>query len=302
MQIAVEIIDKNNQFRREIFGCNKFAFIKHMAMAGQGFMPSVAKYTRMVGMYCHYIEYLSSIALNDSHLSVPPPERQDPTEKGHVSNVVGKAIGDFLARRVSGAQATLNYEGAMAAAGHPIRGSRPDLYCVGNGEQFALEAKGYTAGSSGPMHGHKSQALEGPLPVNFAVASVSYDLYREIKVKYHDPSDDSVPFNQELNLRLLRAYYHGLFEYAQKDTLPILSERLGNVDCLFIRIIGPGTPYPAVFRDDLSLYLVLAKRFKRLSDESSQASFPDFLSEPIESDMSYLDTDGVGIALHTADF
>jgi hypothetical protein len=95
MEIDVEVVDERGNIRNEIIHFSILAFLKHMAMAGQGFMPSVRKYTRMIGMFFHYIEYLSLQALNNSHLSEPPSVRRDPTEKGQFSNLVGKAIADL---------------------------------------------------------------------------------------------------------------------------------------------------------------------------------------------------------------
>ena len=302
MEVEAEILDQGGEFGEDTISCSRLAFLKHMAMAGQGFMPSVSKYTRTIGMFFHYIEYLSSAALEASRFSEPPPERQDPTEKGQFSNVVGKALGDLLARRLSGARATLNYEGAMAANGHKIRGRRPDLYCLGEGYQFAVEAKGYETGAISPdtLIEHKDQSRQGPLAVNFTVASVAYNLYRKIKVKYHDPYNEHVGFNEELNFRVLQSYYQGLFEYVRAGTLPVETGEIGGRECFFISILGPGTPYPVLIAGHLSLCLVLDLSFKILSVPEAPAEFPVFLREHIDDDLAFVDTDGVGLALrHT---
>lgn len=294
----MEILGTNGQFEQKKISFSRLAFFKHMAMAGQGFMPSIQKYTRMVGVFFHYIEYFLPHALSNSHLSEPPPVRQDPTEKGQVSNVVGKAIGDLLARRISGARFTLSYESAMVTNGHKIRGRRPDLYCIGSGIQFAVEAKGYEAASVSiqDMLLHKDQSRTGPLPVNFTVASVAYNLYNLMKAKYHDPLNENISFNEKLNSTLLRIHYQGLFDYVRTETLPVEDGEIHGRQCFFIRIMGPGTPYPVLFSDKkFVLCLILDKLYSKFSEPTLNIDIPKYSDTYIETELEFLDTDGVGI-------
>lgn len=303
MEIDVEILDQYGKFQNDTIKFSILSFLKHMAMAGQGFMPTVQNYTRMIGLFFHYIEYLSLDALRESRLSEPPSERQDPTEKGQFSNIVGKAIADLLARRISGARVTLNYEGAMVANGNKIKGRRPDLYCIGQEYQFAVEAKGYEVGviSSSSMNKHKDQSRQGPLQVNFTVASVSYNLYHAMKAKYYDPHNDNVYFNIKLNQTLLNIYYRGLFEYLRKDRLPVEVGEVGERECFFIRIIGPNTPYPIVIDEHFVLCLVLQSSLQSLTIPEAHNEFPIFPETQIENERAFLDTDGVGLALLSLD-
>ncbi|MGE7122509.1 hypothetical protein ACQKIC_20210 [Peribacillus sp. NPDC046944] len=118
-----------------------------MAIAGQAYTPNKRRMRRMLGMYLHYADYLRRISFKSKkpHFSVPSNFKYDPTEKGHFSNLAGKSLGDFLAKKLSGAVLTFNYEASMKKRGTPIVGSRPDLLCIRrDSSYFALEAKGYT--------------------------------------------------------------------------------------------------------------------------------------------------------------
>ena len=209
MDIQIEYIDQNSNLSNRTESINNFGILKHLAIAGQGYLPSLKRYIRTFGMLCHYIEYLNSSSLNSSKFSLPPQIRRDPTEKAQFSNLAGKAIGDFLSKRLSGAKVTHNYEAAMTGAGFPISGSRPDLYCIGDNFQFAVEAKGFSRStiSSREMLRHKSQASSGRLRVNFSVASVAYNLYAQAKCNYHDPFDHNVELSVAINRELNRRYY-----------------------------------------------------------------------------------------------
>jgi len=110
MRIEVDYIDQAGMRSSASIQFGMLELLKHMSVAGQGYAPSARKYVRLVGMFCHYAEYLDRGALAGSRLSEPPPERSDPTEKNHVSNVVGCAFADMLAKRLSSAHIAGNNE------------------------------------------------------------------------------------------------------------------------------------------------------------------------------------------------
>ena len=294
MNISIEYIDQTGNLSNRVESLNPFGLIKHIAIAGQGYLPSIKYYTKIFGIFCHYIEYLNSAALNASRFSLPPPERRDPTEKGHFSNLVGKGIGDFLSRQLSGAKVTHGYEAAMTLAGFPLLGNRPDLYCIGNNFQFSLEAKGYSAKtvSAKEMLSHKSQAQSGPLAVNFSVASVSYNLYELVQCKYHDPYNDTIQYNAPINRELNRLYCTGIFEYVNFEYFRIEEGEIQNKHCYFIDILGTGTPYNLSI-GGFSLALILQSEFKKFTFGESA----HFNETAIQEPLLYLDTDGIGICL-----
>jgi hypothetical protein len=300
MRIHVEFMNGSGYISRRAEDISFLGFLKHLAMAGQGYMPTVKEYIRTIGMLLHYTEYLSLTAFHDSRFSEPPSVRRDPTEKGQFSNLVGKAFADFLGKRISGAKVTLGYEAAMTVQGHKIWGKRPDLYCIGNGFQFAIEAKGYDAGnvSEQQMLEHKDQSRQGPLSVNFTIASVAYDLYDSVKCKYYDPVNEMVEYNQQLNSTLLRLYYRGIFEYFDESLFPVSVHEIKGIPCFFIRIIGPDTPYPVFIGEKQVLGLIIDRSFKAYV-LPERVDLPHFHESPIEAPLYFLDTDGIGFALRS---
>ena len=294
MNISIEYIDQTGNLSNRVESINTLGLVKHIAIAGQGYLPSIKYYTKIFGIFCHYIEYLNSAALNDSRFSLPPPERRDPTEKGQFSNLVGKGLGDFLSRQLSGGKVTHGYEAAMTLAGFPISGNRPDLYCLGDSFQFALEAKGYSATtvSANEMLNHKRQAQSGPLPVNFSVASVSYNLYELVQCKYHDPFNDNIQYNAPVNRELNRLYYTGIFEYLNFEYFRIEEGQIRKKHCYFIDILGADTPYNLRI-GDFSLALILQSEFKKFT----LGEGIHFNETAIQEPRLYLDTDGIGVCL-----
>ncbi|MCD6418213.1 hypothetical protein J7M00_05465, partial [bacterium] len=73
---------------------------------------------------------------------------------------------------------------AMKMQGMPISGQRPDLLAFKNNELFAIEAKGYSSNSPKDMNSHKEQSRTGGIPVDFTVASISYNLYDRVICNY----------------------------------------------------------------------------------------------------------------------
>lgn len=208
MRIEIEHIDQVGHKRRRNVDVSYLAFLKHFAVAGQGYLPSVKRLLRVIGSSCWFLDYLSPRTFSAGRFGTPPPERYDPTAQSQFLNLAGKAIGDLLAKRIDQAQVTFGYEAAMALAGHPIQGTRPDLFCVGHQRQFAVEAKGFERSrvSAAEMAGHKMQAASGPLSVHFYVASVAYDFYRSPNCKYHDPVNEDVRYAEALITRLSQQY------------------------------------------------------------------------------------------------
>ncbi|MEO7214958.1 hypothetical protein [Mucilaginibacter sp.] len=214
MNISVEYKNTHGVVTNQIHHMSRLAFAKHLAIAGQGYAPAPRKLLRSVAMFLHYSYYTRSGAFNNDRFSEPPIELSDPTEKGQFSNLAGRAIADFLSKRIDHSIFTVNYEAAMRLKHIPLsvgrrQVRRPDLLAFTPNATFAIEAKGFS-GSSGNMNDHKAQSQTGGIPVNYTIASVSYDLYHNVKCKYHDPFNDNIPFDVELLNGLTRDYYRGL--------------------------------------------------------------------------------------------
>ena len=213
MRIEVKYRNHKGQLTSKSYSMTRLAFAKHLAIAGQAYAPCLQKFIRSVGMYWSYSYYIQKRAFNEDRFSEPPTQLSDPTEKSHFSNLAGKAIADFLSKRIDQSIFTVNYEAAMRLRNMPIKGCRPDLLAYkSNKNIFAIEAKGYSGGC-GDMDKHKNQSQQGLIPVNFSVACVSYNLYNKVRCKYYDPFNDNIPFNEDLFRELTKNYYKGLLEF-----------------------------------------------------------------------------------------
>ncbi|MBA7694009.1 hypothetical protein ES703_102609 [subsurface metagenome] len=186
MKMPVDYIDTAGNHQNLNYHLSRLAFTKHLSIAGQGYSPRMRKVLRTLGMFFHYSYYLQRQSFYNNHFSTPPNLLSDPTEKGQFSNLAGKAIADFLSKRIGKSFLTVNYEAAMRALNKSIIGKRPDLIAFSNTSVFAIEAKGYTGGP-GNMMTHKSQSKANPLGVNlnYTVACVSFNLYNSIQCNYH---------------------------------------------------------------------------------------------------------------------
>lgn len=217
MNIKVEY-KKNNVVNNGCYKMSKVAFIKHLAFAGLGFAPRVSKTLRAFGLFLHYLPFMQRDDFNNDCFSTPGKYFYDPTEKGHFSNLAGKAIADFLSKQIDNSIFTMNYEAALKILQVHDQNERPDLIAFTSDRKiFAIESKGYTRSSvsSLKMADYKRQSQTGGIFVDFSVACVSYDLYNKVKCKYHDPENEKVKFDESLFKKLTKLYYSGLNEFKQ---------------------------------------------------------------------------------------
>lgn len=234
MNLSVEYRDAAGIISNQTHNLTQIAFAKHLAIAGQGLAPKPQKIIRTLSMFFHYSYYMQRHAFNNNRFSEPPIELSDPTEKGQFSNLAGKAIADFLSKRIDQSIFTINYEAAMRLRNMPLNVRRPDLLAFNQNSMFAIEAKGYSGGC-GNMTNHKTQSQTGGIPVNFSVACVSYNLYNHVQCNYHDPYNDNVPYDNELLKKISRKYYSGLAEYLNEkyfnfNEIEILGEKFYEVE------------------------------------------------------------------------
>lgn len=212
MNLVVEHKDIGGNTTNKVFHLSRLAFIKHMAIAGQGYSPHPQKLFRTIGMLFHYAYYLQKKSFYKNRFSIPPDELSDPTEKGQFSNLTGKAIADFLSKRIDNSIFTINYEAALRIKGMPVSGQRPDLIAYTQDAIFAIEAKGYSKGE-GDMDAHKKQSSTGDIAVNYTVACVSYNLYDRVSCKYHDPFNSNVEYDSITLRELTKIYYSSLAKF-----------------------------------------------------------------------------------------
>lgn len=309
MNITVEYKDTAGTISNQTHNLTRIAFAKHLAIAGQGYAPRPQKLIRTIAMFFHYSNYIQRQAFNNDRFSEPPIQLSDPTEKGQFSNLAGKAIADFLSKRIDQSIFTVNYEAAMRLSGLPLNVGRPDLLAYKQNAMFALEAKGYSGGH-GNMTTHKTQSQTGGIPVNFSVACVSYNLYNNVQCKYHDPFNDNIQYDNELLRGLTRNYYKGLaeflnqkfFEYRefnlQGETFYEVKLSYRNFEKLF----PDEFPFrPILHFEILDFYrprLILPKKIRDYAEDGLTNETKPFVFETSEQDYNtYIDNDRVGLRI-----
>lgn len=261
-------------------------FIKHLAFSGMGVCYSKYNLCRFFGYMIEFMQYWN---FDKDKILVPNTIRDDPTELGQLSNRIGKAYADILAKSYYKSLFSFNYEHVMRSLGLPVKGQRPDLYCFSANKQFAIESKGYTAHSVSEreMNKHKSQSQSGPLKVNFSIASVAYSLYKEPKVKFYDPVIEDIAYQGNINKKLIGEYYHSIFNMlAELNTYEVA--RLNLLPLNYRAFALPK------FSEKVEWYLLLHKSIRR---DNMNADAFDFESVYVKEDVCelYVDVDGVGL-------
>jgi hypothetical protein len=305
--MEIEVIHKDSLgvSTNKLFNLSTLGLIKHFGLARQSYGTTIRALRRAIGAYFLYHDFFKRSDLINSRFSKPPAYFYDPTEQGDFSTIAGRAIADFLARRIDGATHTCTYEGAMLMGGHNnINVPRADLYCFNSLKQFAIESKGFSDRtlSEKEMRNHKTQSRQGPLDIQFSVASVSYNLYDKIKNKYYDPVNENSKFNFELNRKISSTYYSGFADLLkeQKD-VPTLNFSDKNREFNLIPIYSPYDDYlfyNSKFRFRPyrygTLFLVLDKRVKKFATEGFLKNEE---KNEIAEDGLYIDNDGIGLML-----
>jgi len=308
MNIPVDYIDTGGIRHNLNFNISRLAFAKHLAIAGQGYAPRPNKLFRTLGMAFHYSYYLQRHSFYENHFSEPPFQLSDPTEKGQFSNLAGKAIADFLSKRINNSRLTVNYEAEMRLRGIPVAGPRPDLFAYSPTSTFAIEAKGYTAGA-GNMTNHKIQAQSGNhlIPVNFSIASVSYNIYNSIRCNYHDPFNDNIQFNNEAFRNSSIQYYSGLTEFLNEKYFEVSEASFGQEKFYeigfsikqFEKLFRDGFPFrPFIFHEIFDFHrpkLILPISIKEYAEKGMSNEIKPF--EYIQERGLYIDNDRIGLRI-----
>ena len=306
MKLSVETQDSVNNSK--IFELFLPAIVKHLAFSGCHFMPDKLKLARCLGMFFHYAFYLQKKALDNNSFSEPPNCIYDPTEKGHFSNLAGKAIADFLSKRISNAIFTVNYEAAMKATRLSIKEKRPDLLAISQKGVFAIEAKGLSKKPTDEkIKEFEDQSLQGMLPVDFCVTSVSYNLYSKVKCKYHEnlPISNNNNNNvQEILRNLSKNYYLNFLNFISDNSQFKATEELGKekfykID-LFNEHLEKGLiEYPLgvwlkKFLDFYKPKLIIPENIKYYAENGLSLTPFEFEG----NDEIYIDNDRIGIELN----
>ena len=298
MQLRVIYQDRGGNISNQFFNIIKPVFIKHMGIAGMGYAPRLHKLRRIIGMFLHYSDYFRDFSRN----RFSEPVIVDPTEKGQFSNLVGKAIADYLSKKLNRSFFTIAYEFAMREKRIPIIGRRPDLIAFSRNSKFAIEAKGFSKSlmSDIEMNRYKSQALSGPISVNFAVASVSYNLYNSVICRYYDPpTNRDFGGEDELLKKLFQRYYAGFKEFINEKFFEITEEEYQKEDFYILTPRYENLVLSRYLRCMLCLpikwSLILTKKIDRFAEEGINSNFKPF--KVLEEKNLYIDVDRIGVKL-----
>lgn len=308
MIINVNQIDQTGTQHNLKIEMTKLAFVKHFAIAGQGYAPSLQKFFKTLGMILHYNLYIQRFDFNNHRFSEPPVEFSDPTEKAQFSTLTGKAIADFLSKRIDKSLYTVNYEAAMRLKGIKLTGPRPDLIAYSQNAVFAIEAKGRTKNNPGNMATHKMQAASGPLTVNYSVACVSYNLFNQIKCNYHDPYNDNVPYDDVALTAATKKYYKGLTgflnnSYFRQSLIEIQGEEFYQIELtgrrLSKKVLGR---FPFLYFEIFEVFrpcIILPKNIKEYAANGLPRNKEPFLFRNAdEQEYLYIDNDRVGLRIN----
>lgn len=287
---------------------NGLAFAKHFAIAGQYYEPKITKIPRILGIFLMYSLYLERDAFcNENRFSEPRPEFSDPTQKSQFSNLAGRAIADFLSKRIDNCCFTVNYEAAMRRENLQIKGKRADLIgFTSNGEKISIEAKGFSTSSISEekMKKYKTQAQEGGLHCKYSVACVSYNLYNRVKCNYYDPEGEDNEFDKELLKELTKNYYSGLKRFLELGVEYQIKEFSSeefyviNLRKIALKIFFKYESYRDfdffAYEFLYSYYLILPKKIDVYSESGLDNSLEPF-EKFLEHDDIYIDNDRVGL-------
>lgn len=307
MNITVHKKLNSSKIQTENIEFGWIQLLKHVAVAGSGYRPTISKLLRSLGFLFYYSDFLKQTDLKRNKFSNPPDELYDPTEKNAFSNIIGKAVGDYLAKKLCDARLTQTYESAMLEKNLPIKGKRPDLLCFNRNQQFAVETKGFSAStiSSSEMRKHKKQAKSGPLAVSFSIASVTYNIYNRIENNFYDPPEENDIYEVDLYNSMAIKYYGNIFND------PIITNFLDSVTSINNSsfIVMPFYPF---FFDFHPYFINLYRHFQEnkysliidnnLRNHLENNNFSDYYFDGIKNDSIYVDRDGIGVSINGAPF
>lgn len=314
MKLEVEQLDRQQIIHQRDILMNRLAFAKHFVMAGQHHEPHIRKLLRILGVFLMYSNYLDRYSFyNEYRFSEPPIEFSDPTSKAQFSNLAGRAIADFLSKRIDGCCFTVNYEAAMRIKKIEIKGPRADLIGFTSDQKtISIEAKGFckSSVSKTEMATYKQQSREGGLGFNYSIACVSYNLYDKVRCKYYDPEGKDIEFDSELFRDLTKNYYAGLYSFIYPN---VRTKIFGSEEFIIVNLGHLFDYYQILFKNNylwknhffyeyLSQYsLILPSNIEDLADKGLNEPFSPFRLHASEGGW-YIDNDRVGIMKYRGNF
>ena len=272
--------DKNNNLSESTDSISYLEFVKELSFVGINSKSNVLQ--TICRILSIAFDFAPSFVAENFHLH--PDLESDPTEKAQFSNKVGRAFAVYLSKRIYKAKYVYSYECAMENAGLKVKGKRPDYYCNNQKVSFSVEAKGLSDGSvsCNEMSKHKNQALSGPLPKAFSVASVAYNIYDSPKINFFDPESDEVSYDRNLSELLRKNYYAGILKLVESHYFN-RSESLDNRFYEYSTYLWPE-----------NFMIVLHKSIVEKRDFTEKI-------DSFKNDIMFIDTDGLGLRIDLDD-
>jgi hypothetical protein len=146
---------------------------------------------------------------------------------------------------------------------------------------------------------YKDQAMSGPINVRFGVASITYNMFHSVRIKYHDPINENFRYDKELIKNLSKQYYQGIKEYLNKEIFEIKREFI-NEKNYYRLTLSPKFefkkfyfPYPPFYRTFEVFSILIDIRVTEFAKEGLY----DFEMKPYKGDRVFIDSDGIGVIL-----
>lgn len=220
----------------------------------------------------------------DKQFHIHPELQNDPTEKAHFSNKVGRAFSVYLEKKICGAKYVYSYECVLKYKGYKISVDRPDYYCNTTKQFFSLEAKGYSSNSFSDkkMQDVKAQANSGPLQKSFSIASATFNIYKSPKVKFYDPDGDSLNYDQDFADLLRKNYYSEVLRILNSSFFTLLKETEKEANDFYVYAPFVGSDF----------FKILVHK-SIVENKDLKEEIPVF-----ETEDKFIDSDGIGLALN----
>lgn len=300
MNLTVDYIGRNGIQEQQIHRLSRIGLVKHMAVAGQNFSPALSKLMRTIGMFLNYSPYLRMEAFRNNRFSEPDILYYNGYERGVFANLVGLAISDYLSKRIDQSIFSINYEAALKIFGYSLNDQRPDLLCFTDQFLFAVESKGRTSQNPGNMDRVKIQSQQGPMDVNFSVASVTYNLYNQVLCKYYDPINKDFLYGNNLIKQLSANYYKGLLDFLDHKNFHRRVIQVHNEDFYEIDILSDKSIFDLTyFKFYCPLKLIVPFNIRELAEQGISKETKPFLFIPTEDEKEkiYIDYDRIGLSM-----
>ena len=148
------------------------------------------------------------------------------------------------------------------------------------------------------MEKYKHQAQSGPIPVNSVVASVAYDLYSRVAVKYYDPIAGFFDGDNNFVQNLIKEYYAGVSTYLNKNVFDIAMKEIQGRTYHVLRLKRLPIDF-GFLRDYCPLFckIPLSILLDQDIEQFAQSGEFNYFVERIQEENIYIDTDGIGLMI-----